>query len=403
MRVDRQDFGAIKRSSPTPQGGLRLDAFPTRVGVLVYRKPDGTETRELRHPDEVFKPESLASLQHAPLTDLHPEGRVDSSNYRELTYGHVTGEVQKADDGEHVAASVLVQDAGMIGMIDRGERKELSCGYSCDIENTPGEFNGERYDAIQRGIAYNHVALLPPGAGRAGPTAALRLDGLAFDTSGRKDKPMKTVRIDGKDYEVGSDAHLDKLEAMKADAVRVEKERADALAAELATTKTKLDAAEKAASPEALAARVAARVALETAAGKLAPKLTCDGKDDLAIMRDVIAIAGPRVLGKSYKLDAKAGRDAVGAVFDALKAAYDAMPAIGADDPEEDDEEKKQEDADDEEPPPSEKAEKADSFAARRRAEGAPRRDSREERIDSTSAHERMLDRIASMSSRKAS
>lgn len=176
MRVERSDFGAIKRASPTPQGGLRLDAYPTRVGVLVYQNPDGTVTRELRHPDEVFKPESLATLQHAPLTDLHPSGRVDASNYVALMRGHVTNEVAPADDKIHVSASVLVQDADMISKIDRSDRKELSCGYACDLDQTPGEYQGERYDAIQRGIIYNHVACLPPGGGRAGPTAALRVD-----------------------------------------------------------------------------------------------------------------------------------------------------------------------------------------------------------------------------------
>lgn len=176
MRVERKDFGAIKRATPTPQGGLKLDAYPTRTGVLVYQNPDGTTTRELRHPDEVFKAESLATLQHAPLTDLHPQGRVDATNYVALMRGHVTNEVAQADDKQHVAATVLVQDADMIGKIDQSVRKELSCGYACDLDATPGEYDGERYDAIQRNIVYNHVAVLPPGGGRAGPTAALRVD-----------------------------------------------------------------------------------------------------------------------------------------------------------------------------------------------------------------------------------
>lgn len=401
MRVERQDFGAIKRASPTPQGGLKLDAFPTRTGVLVYRKPDGSETRELRHPNEVFKAESLQTMKFAPLTDLHPAGRVDAANYRELQFGHVTDEVAKAPDEEHVAATVLVQDADMIAMIDTGKRKELSCGYQCDLDETPGEYEGERYDAIQRGIQYNHVALLPPGAGRAGPTAALRLDGIAHDTNGsdtskaKKEKTMKTVRIDGKDYEVGSDAHLDKLEQMSVAAVKVEKDRADGLATELAATKVKLDAAEKAAKPDAIAARVAERVSLETTAKSLCPKLNCDGKDELAVMVDVLDTAGPKVFGKAYKCDAKGGRDAVKAVFDALKKAYDAMPSIGADDPEDMPPESKKgepegdSDVDEE----TGKDSKQDSFAARRRAEG-DRSDSRVERQDYAGAHAKMLDRI---------
>jgi hypothetical protein len=182
MRVHRQDYGgAIKKATPTAQGGLRLDAYPTRTGVLQYMKPDGSVTRELRHPDEVFKPESLDSMRFAPLTDLHPQGRVDATNYRELSFGHVGADVAPAPDGVHVAAPILVQDAQMLGLIDGGKRKELSMGYSCDLDETPGEYEGERYDAAQQNIIYNHVAALPPGAGRAGPTAAFRVDGRHVD------------------------------------------------------------------------------------------------------------------------------------------------------------------------------------------------------------------------------
>lgn len=405
MQVQRQDFGAIKRATPTPQGGLKLDAWPTRIGVLTYQNQDGSVTRELRHPDEVFAPASLATMQHAPLTDLHPLGRVDAQNYVALSRGHVTSDVAVADDKVHVAATVLVQDADMLRMIDRGERKELSCGYACELDATPGEYEGERYDSVQRGIVYNHVALLPSGAGRAGPTAALRLDGLCVVATDRKDsKDMKTVRIDGKDYEVGSDLHLSKLDEQRDLAVKVEKDRADGLASELKTTKEKLDAAELAAKPEAIAARVAERVSLERFASKvLGSKYSADGKDDVAVMRDV----GTKIAPKSVdKLDAKKGRDAVNAYFDGLRAAYDAMPSIGEDEPEEEEDpevaaaDSDEEDEEDAVPAPKAKDSKQDSFAARKRAEG--RTDSaRVQRVDNAASHQNMVARIRGMSAVK--
>lgn len=185
MKVERLDYGAIKRGTPTTQGGLRFQAFPTRAGVLVYRNPDGSVRRELRHPDDVFKPESLATLAHATLTDRHPEGRVDASNYRQLTIGHVAENVRKSDEvANHVVCDVIVNDAEAIRKIDNGERIELSCGYTCDLLDEQGEFDGERYDARQVGHVYNHLALLGPGEARGGATCALRIDG-------------KDVRIDG--------------------------------------------------------------------------------------------------------------------------------------------------------------------------------------------------------------
>src|SRR5690606_1327700 len=146
----------------------------TRVGVFVYQLPAGNVRRELRLPEEVFNADSLASLKLAPVTDLHVEDMVTPENWRYLAVEHVAEYVTQ--DGSHVLASLVVQDAEAIRKIDDGERRELSCGYHCTLEMTPGEYNGEPYDAIQRGIVYNHVALGPEGWARGGSTCALRLD-----------------------------------------------------------------------------------------------------------------------------------------------------------------------------------------------------------------------------------
>lgn len=153
---------------------MKVPAALTREGVFLYRNPDGSTRNEYRPADEVFKADSLASLENAPVTDLHPTTMVNAQNYGALSKGHVCDIKQ---DGKLVSASALVQDAGLLALVDKGERKEISCGYTCKLDMTPGVSPaGERYDAIQRDIVYNHVALLPVGAGRAGREVALRLD-----------------------------------------------------------------------------------------------------------------------------------------------------------------------------------------------------------------------------------
>src|SRR5690606_27126345 len=78
-----------------------------------------------------------------------------------------------------VDADMLITHADTIADIDKGKR-ELSCGYSCDLEHVPGEWIdprtgvAHRYDAIQRNIRGNHVAVVSKG--RAGPEARVRLD-----------------------------------------------------------------------------------------------------------------------------------------------------------------------------------------------------------------------------------
>ncbi len=107
---------------------------------------------------------------------------------------------------------------------------------------------------------------------------------------------MKTVRIDGKDYEIGSEAHLDKLAQMSDAAVKVEKDRADTADAALklaneTASKAKADheaalAAEKARADKAEAEvktipkRVAEGVRVQMFAAKAGvTKVTKDGKE----------------------------------------------------------------------------------------------------------------------------
>ena len=52
-----------------------------------------------------------------------------------------------------------------IRQVEDGSLQELSCGYSVDIDPTPGVWEGQKYDTRQLNHEYNHVALLPKGSG----------------------------------------------------------------------------------------------------------------------------------------------------------------------------------------------------------------------------------------------
>ena len=58
--------------------------------------------------------------------------------------------------------------------------KELSLGYNLDLDETPGVWQGEHYDAIQRNIRINHLALVREA--RAGDQARLNVDSKDGDT-----------------------------------------------------------------------------------------------------------------------------------------------------------------------------------------------------------------------------
>lgn len=257
------DAFRLDKTESTPGGGLKIQAYPTRAGVLSYRRADGSVVRELRHPDDVFDPKSLATLQGRAVTDLHPtEGQVHTDNWKNLAVGHVSDSIGR--DGDKVATSVYVNDGDMVRAIQEGKRKELSAGYHADTIDAPGTYEGQPYDRRQTNITYNHVGLGPSGWGRAGPECALRIDsahaGLDILVNVGEGSDMK-LRIDGKDYEPGS------TEAQSAvDAIAKDRDTAKGalMVAETAakTEKARADKAEAGVDPKKIGALVAERVAL---------------------------------------------------------------------------------------------------------------------------------------------
>lgn len=187
MPIRLDTASALTKPTRTPQGFLRAPGNVTRAGIFEYQHPDGSKTRELRPPDELFRPETVASLRGAPVTLGHPPGgRVDPENARGLSRGFASDSVRR--DGHFLAADeITVADAEAIAAAESGEQCELSCGYECRVDATPGVWEGQPYDAVQRDIVFNHLALVPKG--RAGRDVRLRLDASDAVVSGLAPDP----------------------------------------------------------------------------------------------------------------------------------------------------------------------------------------------------------------------
>lgn len=181
----RTDRAQLRTDLRPPQkradGSTLYHGAPTRAGVFEYELEDGTKRREYRPPEEVSNPESLESLHFAPVVAYEhtPKGEA-----RKRSVGTVGQDVEWVPDAEEVQASFVVRDDAVNQDIADG-MQELSCGYDVDLEETPGVSpEGERYDAIQRGmpradgkrgpIVYEHLAIVH--SGRAGPSVRLRAD-----------------------------------------------------------------------------------------------------------------------------------------------------------------------------------------------------------------------------------
>lgn len=184
--AQRLDRGiALQKPTKLSNGWMRIDGRITRTGVFTYRLPDGKLRRELRLPEEVFKADTMQSFALVPVTDEHPPAFLDATNTKEYARGSVAGTLRQ--DGQFVAGEMLVTDADLIAKLEGGKAREISCGYTCDLEESPGELNGERYDAIQRNIRGNHVAIVERG--RAGPEARVRMDAAVCTEDGDPDQP----------------------------------------------------------------------------------------------------------------------------------------------------------------------------------------------------------------------
>ena len=309
QRFDSVTFAATK----TAEGFIRDTPIVGRAGILLYRNADGTERKEYRPPDEAFKADSLASLMGKPITIGH-KAFVTAGNAAKVA---PVGSVLSAgrQDGNNIVADIVIYNLDT-------KARELSCGYTLDLDETPGTTpEGEHYDAIQRNIVYNHLAIC--NHGRAG-VARLNMDGeQVIDEEEQKEEQkmaeMTKIRLDsGIEYDCAPEVKVE-IEKMRKDSAEMKKEsdklqaKFDALEAELKKEKEgrKADAEKaKANFDEAVKARVELLKVAE--AHKVA---NADSMTDTEIKTAVIKA----VRGDAINLDGKSA-DYIEAAYDMAKA-----------------------------------------------------------------------------------
>lgn len=193
-RVMRLDSIPLDKAQFTEEGYLMDRPVVTTTGIFEYEMEDGSIRRDLRLPEEVFAPESLASYKGKPIILTHAGGRISKENVQGEHIGTILSDGYQ--DGEDVRAEIVIHDPDVV---DRSGLKELSLGYDCDLEETPGEWNGQPYDAIQRNIRINHLAVVHTA--RAGKKARLNIDSAEEILKGGKEKVkrVKTTKACRKD------------------------------------------------------------------------------------------------------------------------------------------------------------------------------------------------------------
>lgn len=315
--VQRYDYVEIK-AVKTDEGFIRDTPIIGRVGLLEYKNADGSTRIEYRPPDEAFNVDSLSSIKSKPVTMGHL-AMVNSKNAATVKpIGAVLSEGRQ--DGDNIVADVVVYTDLP------ADKRELSCGYTVDLDETPGVTpDGQHYDAVQRNIRYNHLAVVAKG--RAG-NARFNLDSVGDQLNIKEDSQnMVKVRLDnGIEYDVPQEVKVafdEKNEALK----QATKDKDIAVAAK-DVAESKLADAEKAAqAAKEDAAKnfdeaVQARIDMLEVANKHGLKDVAK-LDNKEIMMNVVK----KVHGDSISLNGKSD-EYIQAIFDLTKDNTNKLDAI---------------------------------------------------------------------------
>lgn len=170
MKLKRIDSISVDRTYYTEEGYFVDHPIVTTCGIFEYKKDDGSTRKELRLPEYVFDEKSLESYKGKPIIITHDAGEVDKENVRREQIGTIMSKGYR--DGDNVRCEIIIHDTNALKNCGL---KELSLGYSLDTDDTPGVYEGEKYDCIQKNIEINHLALVAEA--RAGETARLNIDG----------------------------------------------------------------------------------------------------------------------------------------------------------------------------------------------------------------------------------
>lgn len=309
-RCTVHDITTISKREVTPQGYLVAPAIIGRTGVQTYTRGelelDGDPlalVRLMRTADEVFRPETVASFENVPITDGHPSGGVNAQNWAKLSKGEVRN-VSK-QPGDLLGAAAIIKDGGIVSKVVGG-KGALSCGYSFNLDLTPGE----GFDGYQREILGDHVAIVD--VPRGGPVC--RIADRGNQTEEQITMSTRKIAVDGLPrFEIDElaaeaiETHVKKLAADRdqviadfSEAVDTHKAKISAKDAELTAVKASVTAKDteitalkaKLAKVEAIDidTLVADRAALVESAKKLAPELDIKGSSH-DIRKAAIAVA----------------------------------------------------------------------------------------------------------------
>lgn len=138
-------------------GNMIVDAIVVKPGVYSYHQPDGSIRREFKPPEEIYAPSHMESVRSAVITDGHlpGNGAVTPGNFSAFSRGYAMS-ASRTDAG--LLTSMKVTASDLIAKLERKEIRGVSLGLDVTYDPTPGVWQGQRYDGVQRGMMTNQIS-----------------------------------------------------------------------------------------------------------------------------------------------------------------------------------------------------------------------------------------------------
>lgn len=344
LQQDIQKFD-INLLHKTKDGYYQGNVVCTGVGVFRYLGDDRKFVGRLRDVDDVKA--ATKTINCIPVTLQHPNQPVTADNVDNLQVGMTANDASFDGLNNHVTVTITGKKA--IEAIDKGEVKAFSMGYKCSIVDNDGVWQGVHHDQQQKDIVYNHIALVkngragdkvrfmvgdsadfgdifeidkedietndkgtgnpkeenaPSSDGAESPknTETFVKDNKNFEPNNVKEQSMKTIQLDGVDYQADEKV-IEALHAAQNDAVTAQNDAAEKLDeihtlldgiderdSKIADLEEKLEKANDEIDESVIDAAVNAKLEILDAAR--AAGIECDTSDDVSdLKRQVIAAA----------------------------------------------------------------------------------------------------------------
>ena len=200
---------------------LQTDGMTEKDGILSV--PAVIARQMIYQYDDVKAIKPFEELEAAakfadgiPITLEHPPAGIVTDRTEVL--GFLRNPIAENDE---LKAILEISDKTLLGDIKAGTYTDVSPGFFCALDHTAGTLKGVKYDAVQRNIFLNHVAVCKIGK------CSLE-DGCGFHVDAKKTDPPPTTPTDATLVKIT--AERDALKANLESIVRTEK---DALIKEL--------------------------------------------------------------------------------------------------------------------------------------------------------------------------